>query len=96
MAKSIAGIYLLRNLINCSTNKLIIHFIFQYYLAPDMDVENGIEGEEIDSEEEDDEEADGDDGGVEEDLADDSVVVVEEDAEDEDDLMVDDAEREGK
>ncbi|KAF7993434.1 hypothetical protein HCN44_010020 [Aphidius gifuensis] len=72
----------------------------QYYLAPDMDVENGIEGEEIDSEEEDDDEEageDGDDVGVEEDLPDDSVVVAEEDPEDEDDLMVDDdAEREGK
>lgn len=68
----------------------------QYYLAPDMDVENGIEGEEIDSDEEDDDEEaaeDGDDGGVE-DLPDDSVVV-EEEPEDEDDLMVDDdAERE--
>ncbi|XP_063980434.1 protein SET isoform X2 [Diachasmimorpha longicaudata] len=64
----------------------------QYYLAPDMDVENGIEGdgEEVDGdseEEEEDEEdvggEDGDDVGEGEE-ADDSIVVVEDDADLED------------
>ncbi|XP_074104232.1 NAP domain-containing protein SET isoform X1 [Cotesia typhae] len=61
----------------------------QYYLAPDMDVENGIEdeGEEMDSDEaEDDEEAgeEGDDG-ADGDEGDDNIVVVEDDAEEEED-----------
>ncbi|XP_008560807.1 protein SET isoform X1 [Microplitis demolitor] len=61
----------------------------QYYLAPDMDVENGIEdeGEEIDSDEaEEDEEAgeEGEEVGEGEEV-DDNIVVVEDDAEEDDD-----------
>ncbi|XP_015599689.1 protein SET isoform X2 [Cephus cinctus] len=62
----------------------------QYYLVPDIDVENGIEGdgEEIDSDEDEDEEEDGggdegDEGGEGEE-GDDSIVVVEDDADEED------------
>lgn len=61
----------------------------QYYLAPDIDVENGIEGdgEECESEEEEDEEDGADDGdeGGEGEEGDDSVVVVEEDVDEDDD-----------
>ncbi|XP_043280469.1 protein SET isoform X2 [Venturia canescens] len=69
----------------------------QYYLAPDMDVENGIEvdGEDIDSEddEEDEDVASGDgagedvegEEGVEGEDIDDSIVVVEDDVDEEDD-----------
>ncbi|KAK0083347.1 hypothetical protein PV325_008949 [Microctonus aethiopoides] len=62
----------------------------QYYLAPDMDVENGIEGdgEELDSdeEEEDEEEVGAEDGEEmnEGEEGDDSIVVVEDDVDDED------------
>lgn len=56
----------------------------QYYLAPDMDVENGIEGdgEDCDTEEEEEEEDGGADDGDEAgdgDEGDDSIVVVEDD-----------------
>ncbi|XP_015123844.1 protein SET isoform X4 [Diachasma alloeum] len=64
----------------------------QYYLAPDMDVENGIEGdgEEVDGDSEEEEEDEEDVGGEEGDdvgegeEADDSIVVVEDDADLED------------
>ncbi|XP_006623622.1 protein SET isoform X1 [Apis laboriosa] len=61
----------------------------QYYLAPDMDVENGIEGdgEECDTEEEEEEEDggadDGDEAGEAEE-GDDSIVVVEDDVDEDD------------
>lgn len=61
----------------------------QYYLAPDMDVENGIEGdgEDCDTEEEEEEEDggadDGDEAGEAEE-GDDSIVVVEDDVDEDD------------
>lgn len=66
-----------------------INLLFQYYLAPDIDVENGIEGdgEECESEEEDEEEDGADDGdeGGEGEEGDDSIVVVEDDVDEDDD-----------
>ncbi|XP_032679098.1 protein SET isoform X2 [Odontomachus brunneus] len=63
----------------------------QYYLAPDIDVENGIEGdgEECESEEEEEEEDGADDGdeggeGGEGEEGDDSIVVVEDDVDEDD------------
>lgn len=67
----------------------------QYYLVPDIDIENGIEGDgdEVDSDEEDDEDGDeGEDAGEE---GDDSIVVVEDDADEEDEEEEADAEGEG-
>lgn len=68
---------------------LLSFYGFQYYLAPDIDVENGIEGdgEECESEEEEEEEDGADDGdeGGEGEEGDDSIVVVEDDVDEDDD-----------
>ncbi|XP_015510291.1 protein SET isoform X1 [Neodiprion pinetum] len=69
----------------------------QYYLVPDIDIENGIEGDddEVDSNEDEDEDGDEVEDGGEGEEGDDSIVVVEDDADEEDEEEEADGDGEG-